>query len=211
MLKSILALFGVGMCVMFGGGCASKPKEAGFLSTYANLQRVDGSETFLRYVAPNTELRKYSAVLVDPIQTVFYDKSESKGIKPEDIQHLEQYLYGKLQKSLQDAGFKVVSDPGPDVLRLRVAITNLKPSTPALNILPQTKLTGLGLGQVSAEGELVDSQSGKQLAAAIQSDTGSRLSLSGLAKWGDVESVMDDWAKKLAKRLSDARDQMKQS
>jgi hypothetical protein len=89
------------------------------------------------------------------------------------------------------------------VARLRVAITDLQPSNPALNVLPQTKLTGRGLGQASAEFEPVDSRTDEQI-SAIDAQTGSPLSLSGLSKWGDVEAVMNDWAKRVAKRIEEA-------
>ena len=71
-------------------------------------------------------------------------------------------------------------------------------------MLPQTKLTGLGLGQASVEMEAVNSMTDVQLAAAIISQTGSRFSLSGLSKWGDVEAVMKDWAKRIWLRIDEA-------
>lgn len=187
------------------GGCAAKPNQTGFLSNYANLEPVQGQENFLRYIAPNNEIGNYSAVIVDPITVHFYDKSEAKDVKPADIKHLEQYFYEQLRKDLLAADFNVVTDPGPKIVRLRIAITNLKAGTPALNVIPQTKLTGIGLGQTAAEAELVDSVTGRQLVAAIKSDTGSRFSLSGLTRWGDVEAVMKDWSKQLVARLSEAR------
>jgi hypothetical protein len=191
------------------GGCAEKPKEVGFLSTYANLEPVKGQENFLRYIAPGDELGKYSTLIVDPITVKLYDEKQAEKLKPEDVKHIEQFLYEQVKKDLGEAGFKLTSDPGADVARIRIAITNLKAASPALNVLPQTKLTGVGLGQTAAEGEIVDSVTGKQLVAAIKSDTGSRFSLSGLSKWGDVEAVMKDWSKALVTRLSEARAKMK--
>jgi hypothetical protein len=74
-----------------------------------------------------------------------------------------------------------------------------------LNVLPQAKLTGLGLGEARVACEIPDSQTPAQLVAARISDTGSRFSPSGLSVWGDVEALMKEWSKKLAKRLADAR------
>ena len=123
----------------------------------------------------------------------FYDESKNKNAirLAWTIDHLEQFLYAQMHKDLTDAGFNLVSDPGPGVARIRVALTDLKKGTPALNVIPQTKLTGLGLGQASwRRSEVVDSQTGKQFLAGIISQTGSRFSLSGLSSWGDVEAVM---------------------
>lgn len=183
------------------GGCAKTAKKTGFLSSYAKLEPV--SETRMRYIAPNELIVKYSKFVIEPVETKFYDTKTSKNIQPEDIKHLEEYFHMEIVKQKPDR-YQIVSMPGQNVARLRIAITNLEKSTPALNVLPQTKLTGVGLGQASVEAELVDSQTGQQIAAVIDSETGSRFSFSGLSKWGDVEAVMKDWAKRLWLRVDEA-------
>jgi hypothetical protein len=202
MWKAISFVVMIGFVGMMSG-CASKPQETGFLSTYKNLEPADGN--LLRYTAPNSEIAKYSKLIVDPVTSKFYDPKSAKSIKPEELAKMEQAFYAELTKDLTDAGFDLVGDPGPDVGRIRLAITDVKAGTPALNVIPQTKLTGLGLGAVSAEFELVDSVTGQQIAAAIDSDTGSRLSFSGLSKWGDAQAVLKGWAKKITERLKAAR------
>jgi hypothetical protein len=193
------SLLGVTLLV---GGCASKPKETGFLSSYANLEPT--SSTTLRYLPAQGSMDAYPKVVISPVTTYLHDREAAAKLGDKDREHLEQHLYQALRKSMAEH-FEIVDQSGPGVARLRVAITNLKKATPALNIIPQTKLTGLGLGEASAEAELLDSVTGKQLAAAIDSSQGSRFSLSGLSQWGDVEAVMDDWAKKIANRLGEAR------
>jgi hypothetical protein len=200
MNRILVALAAVGFITVISG-CASTPEQSGFLSTYANLQPVDS--TTLRYI-DTAELAHYSAFIVEPVSVRFYNQDEAANLKPEDVAHLQQFYYAAVTKALTDAGIKLVSDPGPGVARIRLAITNLKSGTPALNIIPQTKLTGLGLGQATSEGEIVDSITTVQIAAAIDSETGSRLSFAGLSKWGDAESVMTGWAEKIAKRIQEA-------
>jgi hypothetical protein len=191
------------LAVMFGG-CASAPKETGFLSTYANLQPV--SSTFMRYIAPDNAMGKYSKFIVDPVTIHLYDQSKLGKFDPQDLEHLKQYMYQAVRQSLAER-YQIVSDPGPGVARLRIAITDLKKSSPVLNAIPQTKMTGVGLGQAAVEGEMVDSQTGKQIVAAIDSETGSRFSFAGLSKWGDVEAIMNDWAKRLRTRIDEAHGQ----
>src|SRR5436190_906055 len=156
----------LGVTLMAAAGCASKPQETGFLSTYQNLQPV--SSTFMRYM-PEQGMSKYSMYIVDPVVIRLYDQEQAADLKPEDAQHLQQFMYATLTKDLTEGGIKLTNKPGPGVARIRIALTNLKGSTPALNVLPQTKLTGLGLGQATAEMEMVDSITGKQIAAAIES------------------------------------------
>jgi hypothetical protein len=146
-------------------------------------------------------LGQYSKFIVDPVTAKCDDQNTENSLNPEDVQHLQQFYYAQMTKDLADAGFQLVSDPGPGVARIRLAITHLKAATPALNILPQTKLTGIGLGVASSEAEIVDSVSGVQVAAAIDSEAGSRLAFSGLSNWGDAEAAITDWAKKITARI----------
>lgn len=188
----------VGIAVMLGG-CAKKVQETGFLSTYKNLEPV--SDNTMRYIGP--QVGQYSKFIIDPITVKLYDAETAKKVTPEDISHLEQFFYSEILKQKPER-YEIVSQPGPGVAKLRIALTNLEKSNPALNVLPQTKLTGAGLGQASVEMEAVDSLTDAQLAAAIISETGSRFSFSGLSKWGDVEAVMKDWAKRLWMRVDEA-------
>jgi hypothetical protein len=188
----------VGLAVMLGG-CAKKVQQTGFLSTYKNLEPI--SDNTMRYIGPN--VGEYSKFIIDPITVKLYDEKTAKKVEPNDVKHLEEFLYSEIIKDKPDR-YEIVSEPGPGVAKLRIALTNLEKSNPALNVLPQTKLTGAGLGQASVEMEAVDSQTDVQLAAAIISETGSRFSFSGLSKWGDVEAVMKDWAKRIWLRVDEA-------
>ena len=72
-----------------------------------------------------------------------------------------------------------------------------------LNILPAAKVSGAGLGEAAMEAEIVDSQTGAQLRALVEMQSGSRLSLAGVTKWGDAKAVMHEWAKELRKRIDE--------
>lgn len=182
--------------------CSRPPQETGFLSTYKNLQPV--SSTCLRYIEPEKDLRKYNKFIIDPIIVKLYNSSSETEVSAKDIQHLTDFLFQQLSQVLTSK-YTIVTQPGPDVARLRIAITDIKPSTPALNVLPQTKLLGLGLGELSVEAEIVDSTTGTQLAAIVESDEGSRLSTAGLSRWGDVEEIMRQWASRLKKRIDEIK------
>ena len=173
-------------------GCANVPKQTGFLSTYQNLE-ANGSYG-MKYVGP--KLGQYSSFMLDPVEVVFYDREKHESISNDDLDRLKSYFYDQVREALS-ASYPIVFEPGPNVGRIRIAITDLKASTPALNIIPHTKLTGLGLGAASGEVEIVDSVTDEQIAAGIQAQTGSRLSFAGLSDWGDAKAVMQDWAKKM--------------
>lgn len=110
------------------------------------------------------------------------------------------------ERLTEDDGYEVVSEPGPGVAKFRIGITDVDASIAALNISIYTKITGIGLGGIAAEGEIVDSVTGEQLAAAIRWGGGSRVLRAGLTKLGDAKIVIDRWARDIRERIDAAHD-----
>lgn len=86
----------------------------------------------------------------------------------------------------------IATKPGPGRARVRIALTNVERSTP------------FKLGSVSMEAELLDSQTGEQMAAVIESRR-KRVAFAGYEAWSGARAVMDDWAKRFYNRLEQAR------
>ncbi len=181
-------------------GCSAElGGRKGFLSDYSRLQRH--SDVSYRYLGPT--LASYSQFIVDPVAIHFDAGSKASKISAENVADMQNYMHAALLSALSDR-YLIVYQPGPGVARLRVALTDLKKSKVLMNIHPGSKLMGSGLGGASLEAELVDSQSGTQIAALVESQLGNRLSLEGLSKWGDAKAVMDDWAERLRQRIAEA-------
>lgn len=90
---------------------------------------------------------------------------------------------------------------------MRLASTDVEKTKPAMNILPHTKLTGLGIGGAHMEAELLDGATGQRLGAVMQGEKGSVLSVgAGFSKWGHAKEVMDRWAKRAGERLARLRE-----
>jgi len=156
-----------------------------------------------RYIAPG-RLRDYSKFIIDPVAVHLHRRSAAKKkISEEDLTDLKNYMHTALVKAIEDR-YEVVYRPGPGVARVRVALTDIKKAEILLNIHPASKLMGAGLGGASLEAELVDSQTGEQIGALVESQLGDRLSLDGLSTWGDAKAIMDDWAGRFRKRLDEA-------
>ncbi len=197
--RNMLIIVTMGIMATVLGCQSTAPVKSGFLSDYSRLEAASG--TSLRYVDTRA-LGGYSTFIVDPVAGRLYGGSRGK-ISGQDLRDLTNYMHAAIVSELSK-NYKIAYRPGPGVARIRVAITDLKKSTPALNVLPQTKMSGLGLGGASMEAEMVDSQTGRQIGAVVESQLGSRLSMAGISSWGDAKAVMDNWAKKLKKRLDDA-------
>lgn len=184
---------------MMTSGCEKQVRKTGFLSDYSRLEPVKGS---LRYLDIK-RLGNYTGFIIEPVDVRLYGIPQGSRPDPPKRRKLANYMYNALIKEISDH-YMIVSQPGPGIARVRVALTDIQRGTPAWNVLPQTKLTGLGLGGASIEGEILDSQTGDQIGALIESRKGKMISLSGLKKWGDAKAVMDGWAKRFRKRLDEA-------
>ena len=152
---------------------------------------------------------QYNKFIIDPVVIHFHTGSKaieerSKGkIKEQDIIDLKNYMHSAIVEAISDR-YSIAYRPGPGVARVRIAITDLKKANVLMNIHPASKLVGSGLGGASLEAEWLDSQTGKQIAALVESQLGDRLSLDGLSEWGDAKSIMDGWAQRFRKRLDEA-------
>jgi hypothetical protein len=199
---TLLTVLGLGLMIVFCG-CASKMADTtrtGFLSDYSKLK--SHSDVSYRYVGPN--IGRYSKFIIDPVKTHFHTSSKASDIPLQKLEDMRSYMNTAVVNAISER-YTIVYQPGPGIARMRIAITDLKKSKVLQNIHPASKLMGSGLGGASIEMELIDSQTGAQLGAVMESQLGSRLSLDGVSSWGDAKAVMDDWAKRIRARLDEAR------
>ena len=198
---SLLMLLAIAVMAVQYGCTAQRAQKTGFLSDYSRLEAQ--SDVSSRYLAPNNRLASYSKFIIDPVVIHFHTRSKAKGkLKEEDLRDLKNYMHDALVKAIEDR-YDIVYQPGHGVARLRSALTDLKKSGIVQNVLPISKAVGSGLGGASLEAELLDSQTGEQIGAIVESQLGKRLSLDGYSTWGDAKAVMDGWAKRFRKRLDE--------
>ena len=181
-------------------GCGGEQAKTGFLDDYSQLQKE--SDSSLRY-ANNEALKSYSSFIVDDVTIFFHKGAKSKGkLTLQQLADLSNYLHSKILEAVQGAGKNVVYQPAAGVARIRVALTDIG-KTGAINILPQASLLGMGIGGASMEAEIVDSVTGKQIAAVVESKQGGRIPFTNLGNWTAAKKVMDSWAERFQKRLSE--------
>jgi hypothetical protein len=188
------------------------PEKSGFLGDYSQLAPQEGYKAQEVYINPNAAWVKYNAVYIDSV--TLWIKDPSKKPSPEDAQMLTDMLY----KSLVDkvgAKFVLAQRPGPGVVRVRVAMTEAKGASVALNaittVIPQlravTTLGGLAadsavlVGSASGEAEMLDSVTNERLAAAIDALAGTKGLMRAFSKWADVQAACDDWGERAANFL----------
>lgn len=198
-----------GVLLIIVSGCAAPVTEqdrSGFITDYSSLERV--ADNAYRYTGP--KVKDYSSFIIDGPAMLFQNGSAdgSREFSDAEVEELGIYFRERLTKALtEDHGYAVVTEPGPGVAIIRIGITALDATIGALNVTIYTKVTGAGLGGAAMEGEMVDSISNEQLAAAIQWGTGSRVLRAGLTRLGDAKLQINRWTANLRDRIDEAHRQ----
>lgn len=201
-------------------GCAASGmkdvKQSGFLGDYSQLKPGGEDRAALLYTKPGVSFKQYNSVMFERVTVYLSPEAQNREIDPAVMKELTDYYQNALVNAVKD-GYKVVDQPGPGVLRVRVAITDVKPSKPVANTLSTIVPVGivvsgatkavsgdnLGTGEAATEMEFLDAQSGERLAAAVDRRQGGKMVFRGT--WEDTKQAFDFWAKRFRERLDEAR------
>ena len=200
---SVLMVVVVGL-MLIQCGCGSEgAARTGFLTDYSQLRKESSST--LRNVNQRS-LAKYSSFIVDPVEVHFPRGSKAVEhrtngkLTQRQLTDLTNYMHAKIVEAVRNSGNKIAYQPTAGVARLRVALTDLDRSS-AASLMPAAKIIGAGVGGASMEAEIVDSMTGEQIGAVVESKTGSKMPFANLGEWDAAKQVINDWAKRLQARL----------
>lgn len=182
------------------GGCSSSPQltQSGFISDYSKLKAVDDHR--MRYV--DEKVYSYKYFMIDPV-TVQIPITEQSILTDQDRAEVASYFRERMIAVLTEGGYQLTDKQGPQTARIKIALTDVAKSTWWMKIHPATNLTGAGRGGAAMETEVVDSVSGKQLAATIAAAKGSQFTMMNLSTKSDVMSAIDQWAKYAAEKMKE--------
>jgi hypothetical protein len=196
-------------------GRRGTPDESGFLGNYSQLQPVEGYPAALIYIRPGVQWSRYNSVQLDSV--TLWGDSTVKDLSPEDQQTLTDMLYKSLYEDLSKY-FAIVNQPGPNTLRLRVALTQAQGAKPVLRtvttVVPQLRVLGslVGLagdtattvGSATVEMDVLDSVTNQRLAAAVDDRKGTKVLFAKRAysTWGDVQAAFGYWSDRIAWQLA---------
>jgi len=195
---------------------AKSVEKSGFLGDYSQLKQGKGERALLYYVNPAAEIKKYDKIMIDDV-AVWMDQPVGEDEKKE-YAVLAQYMKTAMEREL-GKDYNIVSDPGPDTIRLRTALTSAEGSNVPLDIvttyIPIGRVISEGknlatgtqsfVGGASIEVELLDSLTGERLAAAVDSRAGGKTYEGSTDTWGDVKGAIDYWAERVRVRLAEVR------
>jgi len=208
--------------VLILAGCSASGmkdiEESGFLKDYSQLKPGDGDAAALTYINPDVDFKPYTKVMLERVVVSLSPTSKSREIDPAMLVELTSYYQNALLEALK-GGYEIVEQPGPDVLWVRVAITDVEASNPTANTLSSivpvglvvagaakaTSDANLGTGEAASEIEVLDSMTKERLAAAVDRRQGGKAAFRG--KWVDTQQAFDYWAKRFRERLDGLRRQ----
>ena len=219
MKRLTLALCSTVIALFLFQGCASAPKasKSGFLKDYSGFEAGPAEGADLVYKKPGVDFSRYDKVMLDHVTFFFKDDAKYKGIHPDELKELADAFHQAMMDALHGA-YPVVKGPGPDVLRIRVAVTDLVPGSPTLNTISTIIPIGLAIssvkraatgvhanvGQASVEAEFLDSVTGERVAAALDRKVGGKAEfVDGMSKWGHVREAFQFWSGRLRWWLDD--------
>lgn len=212
------------LCVIISlYGCAPKNEPlnfSGFLTDYTSLRPSPDDSGAWSYRKPGVNFKEYTHIILDPLVIWPSQHSEYGGLDALTAWKLALGFQESMTRALA-GGYVIVKDPGPGVLRLRAALTDVLLERPSVStpdqILPLAndllirageKIYGMNAleGEAAIEVEILDTQTQERLVAYM----GKRMSPEILLtrdkdSLGPVLEIFDYWGKKLRQRLDEER------
>jgi hypothetical protein len=194
---------------LLAGGCWSdRVTPSGFLGDYSGMEPLPEDPSILYAEKPNVDWKVYKKLQFDPVTVYYAPDARNRQIDPAELKKLTDYAVNAAREAVQDA-YPVVQEPGPDVLLVRAALTDVIPASPLVNLATTAALfVPLDMGGAAIEVEFVDSRSGERLAALVDRRIGFPLHpgdfVQGFTKWGHAKRAFDQWARLLREGLDEA-------
>jgi len=180
---------------------------SGFLGDYSALEPNASLEgDALTYVNPDQMmgLRQYVAMIVDPVEVYVASDADESLIPERGREAVANYFHHALVGALSDV-YPVVDTPGPLVLRLRSAVVGVDTGGEVAPIEAPFETespfpVAIVIDKVGVEIELVDSETGVRIAAAVDrtnlgegAEVGSE-NFSRLERFEQAKEAFDGWA-----------------
>jgi len=167
----------------FGGDL----RTSGFLGDYSQLQKGRKGEARLLYIDTRADFSGYSAIMIDPVAIWDPETSAPAVAPPAPLRDRADRFDSALRQQLQ-RDFELVDRPGPSALRLRVSLTDLEEP------------------RLAVEVEVLDSDSGQRLVAAVDHQDSASKSDAPRETEREQDNMVDDWAEVIRARLVAFRD-----
>jgi hypothetical protein len=218
-----------GLMVLSTVGCATGMSKSGFLADYSGFEEAPDDALIWEYVDPDGRrhrmrgrlwadnrnvdaLGNYERVMIDPVVVHFRKSAEGTWISPERLDTVTKFIRGTLVSALEDR-YPIVDEPGEGVLRVRIAVTDLRPAqkyrTPDADQHPVKIWANSRPGAASTEGEAIDSVSGERVVGLISVSRGSQYDAmdEGQDPWENTKRSLTGMARRFRELMDEAREE----
>lgn len=198
-------------------GCATPP--TGPAAEWDGLVLRPNTRLGAVFVKPNVEIVAYTSVLLDPLQVRFstnWDPNSGRRglsgrLNAADVAAIKDQLAEVFQETfraeLARGGFAIVTEPGPDTLRVTPAVIELYITAPDVASAGRTRTYVANSGRMTLVAELRDSVTGEILARALDTQSGRGF---GTLTWSnrvtnmaDARAAIQIWASALRRALDE--------
>jgi hypothetical protein len=155
--------------------------------------------------------------MFEPVQVFLTPNPDYKGVQPDVLKRMTDGFLDSFRRNLTPA-YEIVHEPGPDVLRVKTAITGVQMVNPAMgvaDVVPLKALFNLGrkatgtapqVIEMTAEMEVFDAN-GQSLVQAVATRKGEKTLKQGdQITWEEMQAITDYWAKGFRQRMDQLRD-----
>ncbi len=177
-------------------GCASSSTAfMGDTGKFTADPRHDGA---LVYRHPGKAVKDYSKVWLDSMEVRFANPSDAGEVDPKAMQEFIAFWRSEVEKHLvTDRNFTLVQAAGPGTLRLRLALTGIRPARQG-QLFTATVMPGrLDIGSATMEAEALDSQTGERIFALIDQSATQRPVAADQLEY--AKSTIKEWTDRLFK------------
>lgn len=212
-----LALGGLALSAAGRPALAAKPP-----AEWDGLVKIKAKKFQLVYLRPGADFRVYSKVMLDPTEIAFqkdwqrnYNNSSasmSNRLSDKDVQRMaDEGRKGAgeiLQKAYAAGGYPVVTDPGPDVLRVRTALVDITVTAPDTNSPMNVRTYSRDAGGATLVVEVRDSMTGALMGRAVDSRTVDDFTMqwrTRVSNRADFSRQIETWATNSVKGLNELK------
>ena len=191
-------------------------------ATWDGLVQVPSSKLGLVYLQPGADFRAYTKIQVDPTEVAFeknwqrdYNRthrSASGRVSDADMERAIKKAVAAADtifaNALAKGGYTVVNAPGPDVLRVRTGILNIRVTAPDIPVAGRQSTFAEEAGSATLFVEARDSLTNALLGRAVdQRVVGESMALwrTSSSNRADFRAVVSEWADATVRGLTELK------
>jgi hypothetical protein len=187
--------------------------SSGFIDNMPKLEADKDRPGTMMYKVPGLEMKKYTKFMLAPVEIWYAPDSKYKGISPDDLKAVADTLRGTVKYELEP-DWPVVSRPGPGVLGMRIAITNVYVKKKKKTILSFTPIglavtagmamagKNISLLDATIEVEMIDTETNERvgvMATKISDQPGRKKGKK--TSWEEIKNTLDFYAQRFRSRI----------